>query len=147
MIDSTYTLLKHWILDPTHMRRRQAIQDFIKDENVPFEQRLEIFLQTPEHLQSYGDSILELEDWEKKYPGEDYYDRDQDYYRGHTITFMEIFESAFESDDEDIAKNGKLDENEPFSYRVYAYVLRTPKIRDMAANAMKLGFHGFVFDW
>lgn len=101
--------------------QKKIIKDFIQDETNSFEDRKEVWLNTPPHLYLHQRWIVHLNEYEAKYGEIFWYD---DFYIDHRQTAYLI----------DIV-NKIAEEN--LQEKVDAFI----------ANCMKLGVHSFVHDW
>ncbi len=100
--------------------RRTVIRDYIKDQNNTYEDRKEVWLQTPDHLCTNKQWTLHLNKFDKKYGEISWYD---DFYVERYSDFD--LRSAIEIQDE-------WDEE---------------KQKDFITECMDMGIHGFNEDW
>lgn len=108
--------------------RQAAIRDFIMNTSVPFEDRLEVYLATPEHLYSTYGGILYFNEFNGKYGEISWYD---DFYteKGSEVDLAEIIREA---------KNGEHDDT---------FFSSQEKIDDFIREAVDSGYHSFYFSW
>ena len=99
--------------------RKKKIVEFIKDENNSYEDRLEVWKKTPSHLQTIYGWIIHLDDFDAKYGEISWYN---DFY---------------------VKRYADCDLTDCLSYKDWD----EEKIKDFNTECMKLGIHGFTFDW
>lgn len=100
------------------LSRRKKISDYIKSD-APFEDRLEVWENTPYHLRTIKQWSTDLPEYEKKYGEISWYD---DFY-------IEKYQVV---DLRDILCRDKFDSEQEL---------------DFITECMSLGIHGFVHDW
>lgn len=98
--------------------RRNKIRAYIMDETIPYEDRKEVWFETPDHLVSVGSWVIHLTDYEKKYEKISWYD-DFGINRSQTVDLRYYIEFSG----------------------------NTQKQDDFIKNCMKLGYHSFYNDW
>lgn len=100
--------------------RRNKIRAYIMDETIPYEDRKEVWLETPDHLMSEGPWIIHLTDYYEKHGEISWYD---DFY----------IERRQTADLRNCLERSSLEKSE--------------KREDFIKNCMKLGYHSFYNDW
>lgn len=119
--------------------RKNAIAAYIKDQSVPFEDRKEIWLTTPDHLQVVDTTYPLLPEFEAKYGEISWYD---EFYldRGSSINLP------------DKCGGGRF----PQVYHFFATketkdsmlpIVDTEKLDLFILTCMNHGVHAFIFDW
>lgn len=100
------------------LERRKKISDYIKSD-APFEDRLEVWENTPEHLMTIKQWSIDLPEYEKKH-GKIYWYEDFDIERREVVDLRTI---------------------------CYGDKFNEEQILDFITECMSLGIHGFVNDW
>lgn len=100
--------------------RRNKIRAYIMDETIPYEDRKEVWLETPDHLMTEEGWVINLDDYEEKYGEISWYD---DFYieRHQTVDLRDCLSSS--------------------------YLAHPKKQDDFIKNCIKLGYHSFYHDW
>jgi hypothetical protein len=100
--------------------RRNKIRAYIMDETIPYEDRKEVWLETPDHLMTEDGSVINLWDYEQKHGEIDWYGGLYKE-RYQTVDLRQCIErSYFETEEQ---------------------------IDDFVSNCIKLGYHSFYYDW
>lgn len=102
--------------------RKKIIRDFIMDKMETYEDRLEIWSKTPEHLRHHHPYVLHLTDFEKKYGEVGWYD------------------------DFSVDRYGVMNLVDAYRYGTKSEASKE-EARDFYANCMDLGVHSFTYDW
>lgn len=100
--------------------RRNKIRAYIMDETIPYEDRKEVWFETPDHLISECPGVIHLSDYEQKYGEISWYD----YFYIHRYETSNLRDCLYHS-----------------------YLDRPEKQDDFVKNCMKLGYHSFYYDW
>ena len=105
---------------------RKSIQSFIMDETNSFEDRLEVFVNTPSSMYSTDAWILHLPEFEQKYGDINWF---EDFYfnRYELVNLAEL-----------VANKGNYGDTEDWS---------DEKFRDFQEAILNNGAHTFTLDW
>lgn len=102
--------------------RRKSIQAFIQDSSNSYEDRKEVWANTPKHLTTGDRWILHLPTYEKKYGEISWFD---DFY-GERYTIVDLRACVEQLEDRDTNED---------------------QIREFITECMDKGIHGFNLDW
>jgi predicted nucleic-acid-binding Zn-ribbon protein len=100
--------------------RRNKIRAYIMDETIPYKDRKEVWLETPDHLMSESAWIIELDDFVAKY--------------GKLCWYSHFYMERYQ-----IVDLRQCTER--------SYLAHKEKQKDFVKNCMKLGYHSFYNDW
>lgn len=131
---TTAAAIKAMFIDDVEARRK-AIIDFVKDEANPFEERLDVWSNTPEHLQTRSGYIMSLDEFEAKYGEISWYD-DFHAERYTEVDLTEIVKEQGESGR--IFRQNRKDWDSP---------LDKEKFELFVKSCVNSGYHGFTYDW
>lgn len=112
--------IKALFVDDT-LARKKAIRDFIMDKTQPYEDRLEVWMFTPGHLEHHEGHLISLSDYEAKY-GRISWGQDFNVHRYEKVYL------------EDLVNYDVLYD-------------KPEKIRAFYENCLDLGVHSFTYDW
>jgi hypothetical protein len=111
--------------------RKKIICEYIMNEDNSFEDRKEVWLNTPGHLYSSDSFILHLDEYDAKY-GEISWSDAPFYAERHTEVDLTYCAKSMLSD---------------LEYTDEDKIEGLQRIDDFIANCMKLGCHSFTLDW
>ncbi len=100
--------------------RRNKIRAYIMDETIPYEDRKEVWLETPDHLMTEALWIIDLDIFNTKY--------------GEICWYSHFYMERYQTVDlRDCLHR--------------SYLAHPEKQDDFIKNCMKLGYHSFYNDW
>lgn len=112
--------IKALFVDDT-LARKKAIRDFVMDKTQPYEDRLEVWKSTPDHLRHHEGHLIAIIDYEAKY-GRIYW-----------------------TEDFNLARYEKVYLTDLSGYGLFYG--RPDRVRAFYENCMDLGVHTFTYDW
>lgn len=113
--------VKALFVDDT-LARKKAIRDFVMDKTQPYEDRLEVWRQTPSHLRHHESWVADLSNYESKYGEISWYD------------------------DFGVDRYGRVYLDEADQYKLL-YDAPEDQKRVFYENCLDLGIHSFTYDW
>jgi hypothetical protein len=119
-------------------QRKKAIYDFVTDKSNSFEDRLEVFMKTPFHLQNRKMWIWHPRQYEAKY-GELTWFENVVYDRHNTVDLQELVNALWEFIQSD------LEEYDDWGYEYFDS--DREKMHTMVNNILDECVHSFKFDW
>jgi hypothetical protein len=124
-VENSKEVIMSWFEADDNDYKRAQVLAYIQDKKIPFEDRKEVWMNTPEHLATEHGWIIHLDKFDKKYGEISWFD---DFYcdRRQRVHLPDLLEySFFETD-------GKPDEQ---------------KQNDFIKECMEKGIHSFTLDW
>ncbi len=126
-LETSKEVIMSWFECDDNDYKRAQIVAYISDQTIPFEDRKEVWMNTPEHLATHDSWVLHLPKFENKYGRISWYD-DFYYERHSVVNLVDCLNRGDIFDDED----GEYNED---------------KANDFIAECMEQGVHSFTFDW
>lgn len=105
---------------------KQRIRDYVRDYSIPFEKRLEVFVNTPDELMTISEEIITFRQFEAKYKSIHWYD-DLDYCKGDRCDLRELVADA--------TSHFHLETFSPEKYRAFQ------------ESVLQEGFHYVLVEW